>query len=307
MPPLILDGKGLARERAPELVARAADVTRGRGRPPRLVLVAFADPHGHTPYVARKRAACRAAGVDVAVMVRPAAQRGAGPAHALAGLLAQDPADGVFVQFPIPQHVDADALLAAVPLATDIDVMTPAAVAGYFTDPEADPPLTVSAALELLAAHDVDIEGVDAVVVGPATDFNRMFVEALARRGAWVSPPFALPGSAPDGASGPPGPSAPVELRDLLASAGLVVLSAGVPHAVPAGWLAPGTIVLDASYFNPGGRGDLDAGADATGAGGEAADGIAHLRALAPVPGGLGPMTVSVLVERVIARAAEGS
>jgi methylenetetrahydrofolate dehydrogenase (NADP+)/methenyltetrahydrofolate cyclohydrolase len=155
----------------------------------------------------------------------------------------------------------------------------------------------------LLVAHDLDVEGVDTVVVGPATDFNRMFAEALARRGARVSPPQALPEPAPGEADRPPAPAAWAAMRDRLAGAGLVVLSAGVPHAVPARWLAPGAIALDAGYFNPEGRGDLDTGTEAGDVEGRGVHGLAHLRALAPVPGGLGPMTVSVLVERVIARA----
>ncbi len=72
----------------------------------------------------------------------------------------------------------------------------------------------------------------------------------------------------------------------------LVVVAAGRPGAVSAQAMAPGTVAIDLGYHNTGGRGDIDT----TG-------GFDHLRAIAPVPGGIGPMTVSVLIERTIAAA----
>ena len=72
--------------------------------------------------------------------------------------------------------------------------------------------------------------------------------------------------------------------------AALVVVAASDPGVVPSTALAAGSICIDVGYFNSGGRGDVDT-----------AGGVAHLGAFSPAPGGIGPMTVSVLVERVIA------
>jgi methylenetetrahydrofolate dehydrogenase (NADP+)/methenyltetrahydrofolate cyclohydrolase len=81
-------------------------------------------------------------------------------------------------------------------------------------------------------------------------------------------------------------------MRTSLAECRLVVVSAAHPGIVSAGWLAPDAVAIDAGYFNEGGVGDIDV-----------SDGFGHLRALAPVPGGIGPMTISMLIERVIERA----
>src|SRR5690606_10559694 len=101
-----------------------------------------------------------------------------------------------------------------------------------------------------------------------------MFRAALARRGARMGP--LVPPTAAD-------------LAERARAARLVVVAAARPGLVDSATLAPGTVAIDSGYYNPGGRGDIDT-----------AGGTAHLAALAPVPGGLGPMTVSMLLERTI-------
>jgi predicted GNAT superfamily acetyltransferase/5,10-methylene-tetrahydrofolate dehydrogenase/methenyl tetrahydrofolate cyclohydrolase len=275
----MLDGAGLAQLRVARLAARAATVARRRGRPPCLALLAFGDAGGETPWVARKLAACRAVGVEVRTRVLPTTCDTAEARRGLDALVGAGTAavDGVFVQVPFPPGVDGDSFVGGIPPAADLDVMGPRAVARFLSDPEAEPPLTVSAALALLDAYEVPVAGLAGVVVGLESDFHRMFREALVRRGARMAPLVD-----PDAD----------ELARAVREAELVVLSAGRAGIVRADALAPGAIVVDAGYFNAGGRGDLDAD-----------PGVDHLGALASVPGGVGPMTVSILIERVIERA----
>lgn len=278
--PRILDGAALARARLPALAVRSEAVFQARGTPPTLVLVAFADESGQAPWVDRKLRAAARAGVRVVPLILPASTRTAGARRALDDVVAGEAPDAVFLEFPFPAGVDGDAVSEAIPPAADIDVMHPATVRRYLTEPTAPPPLTVAAALELLDAGAVPLDGRHGTVVGEDIPFHAMFRLALERRGAIMAP--LAPPDAPD-------------LQARLDNADLVVLSAGSPGLVPARWLEPGAVVVDAGYFNPGGRGDLDTD-----------EGVGHLRALAPVPGGVGPMTVSVLLERVVERA-EGS
>ena len=79
--------------------------------------------------------------------------------------------DAVFLEFPFPEGVDGEALTALVPAAADVDIMTAGRVTQYFADPDAPPPLTVSAGLVLLDGHGVDIRGRAGVVVGKGTPF----------------------------------------------------------------------------------------------------------------------------------------
>lgn len=273
--PVILDGARLARERADGLAARAAAVTRARGRAPRLALLAFSKGDAGPAYVPRKVRACASAGVAVAPLLLPWDATTEAARDALTRMIETEPLDAIFVEFPFPAHVDGEEIVAAVPERLDVDVMTAGRVRRYLEDRTGPPPLTVAAALELLDRLGVDIAGRDGVLVADAFPFTIMFREALSRRGA-VMRPLLGPGA-----------------RDLAAAvrdAGLVVAAASSPGLLGSGDLAPGAVAIDAGYFNPGGRGDIDTSA-----------GIGHLGALAPVPGAIGPMTVSMLVERVIA------
>lgn len=276
MAPLILDGRALARERAPHLEGRARTVEEARGAPPRLFLLAFEGPGGEVPWVAEKLRACEDAGVEVRTLILRRGLDTRDARTAFEEAVADARADGVFVQFPFPADIAGEVLAGAIPPEADIDVMNPRSVREFLAGREPMPPLTVAATLTLLEAHRIRLPGRTGLVIGDTTPFNCMFREALGRRGArtvLVSPDSP-------------------ELTARLAESTLVVTSAARPGMVRSGSLAPGSIVVDGGYFNPGGVGDVDL-----------SDGADHLEALAPVPGGIGPMTVSALVEAVIVRA----
>lgn len=272
--PLLLDGAALARARTPGLARRAAAVRARRGTPPNLALIAFAGARGGAPYAARKVRAAEAVGVAVAPLVLPVGVTTEVALRESAALLEADEFDGVFLEFPFPDGIDGDALTALIPERADIDVMTPARIERYLAGADPLPPLTVAAGLELLDAYDVEISGARGVVVAEPSPFALSFREAFVRRGAALPPVVA--------------PDAP-ELEREVGAAGLVVIAAGQPGLIPARLLAPGAVAIDVGYFNPGGRGDIDT-----------ATGIEHLAVIAPVPGGIGPMTISVLLERLI-------
>ncbi len=269
-----LDGVRVAAERLPALRARAAAVQHARGWAPRLGILAFADASGSVPHIAGKVRASAAAGVEVVVRAVPDGASIDDACRALVDLAQTDDVDGVFVQFPYPDAAWGAELERLIPAALDVDVMSPAQVRRYLNGDEPLPPVTVSAAFALLDAHGVAIAGRRGVVIAEPSDFAAMFRLAFVRRGV-AMPPLIPPASViEDG-----------RLRE----AEVVIVAAGVPGLVNAASLARGAIVIDVGYFNPGGRGDIDL-----------SGGLAHLGAIAPVPGSIGPMTVSCLVERVI-------
>lgn len=271
---LVLDGTALSAARAPALALRGQSVATNRGYRPRLVLVAFADALGSAPYSARKVRACAAAGVDVLPLILPPDITTAIATQRLRTCLEEERYDAVFLEFPFPDQVDGNALVDLVPASYDVDIMTDEQVSAYMSGATNVPPLTVSAGLELLDAYGVNVSGKSGCIVGPDIPFNQMFSEALARRGVLMRPILA-----PDDE----------QLHHHLQQANLVVASASVAGVLLSSSLSPGTIVIDAGYFNVGGKGDVDI-----------TDGVTHLSAIAPVPGGIGPMTVSMLVDRVI-------
>jgi methylenetetrahydrofolate dehydrogenase (NADP+)/methenyltetrahydrofolate cyclohydrolase len=273
---VIMDGTALAARRLPVLRSRAERVAARRGRAPRLLIVAFAGAGGVAPHVARKVVACAEAGVEVSELV---VRNGTSPDAARDAMhrLAHDehaPVDGVFLQFPYPDASFAEPLEHAIPEAMDVDVMSAGRIRRFLDDPGSLPPVTVSAALELVDAHGVDVAGRRGIVVADPSPFATMFRLAFARRGAQMEP--LLPPASP--ALGP-----------ALGGAQLVIVAAASPGLVKAGALARGAVAIDAGYFNRGGRGDIDVGG-----------GVSHLAAIAAVPGSIGPMTVSCLIERTI-------
>lgn len=278
MPPLILDGRLLAERRLPALRDRARRVHDLYGTPPRLLLMAFAEPDGRAPWVSRKLRAGAAAGVDVQLLVLPAGTETRGATAALERAVADSRPDSILLQVPFPPGIDLDVLVAVVPPEADVDVMRPERCRAFMAGRLDRPPATVAAVLTLLEDGRVDVRGRAGVVIGEEMPFTAMLREALARSGARVV--IVPPGSG--------------ELQERLAHAILVVTSVNRVGAVRSTDLAPGAVVIDGGYFNPGGLGDIDV----TG-------GVDHLEALGPVPGGVGPMTVSMLLEGVIV-AAEG-
>lgn len=269
-----LDGFALASRRVEDLRRRAGAVRTRLGRAPRMALMAFGDELGRALHVARKLKAAVAADVDAKPLILPPRASTTEALRAMARLADDPRVDGIFLQFPFPAGVDGDALSAALPVTKDIDVMSAVLTAQYLTDESALPPVTVSAALELVDAYDVRINGRQGVVVADDSAFARMFRLAFARRGA-ATMRIVSPDS-PD-------------LTDRVKRADLVIVAAGRPGIVRSEELTKGTVAIDVGYFNPGGHGDI-----------ETAGGTRQLDAIAPVPGSIGPMTVSCLIERTI-------
>jgi methylenetetrahydrofolate dehydrogenase (NADP+) / methenyltetrahydrofolate cyclohydrolase len=259
------------------LRARAAAAAAARGRPPGLLLIAPETARGFAPHVERKRRALADAGVAERTVLLPLDAQTSDLSAAIRSGSADPEIDAIFVQYPLPPGVDEAAACRHIPAAHDIDLMNPDVFEQFLKDPAAAPPVTASALLDLLDGYDVDVAGLTAVVVAAPFPLAVAFRLVLDRRNAAGPPPLALDDA---------------RLDRHLATADLVVVALATPGAVTVERIPAGVIAIDAGYFNPGGRGDIDA-----------AGGTAHLRAFAPVPGGIGPMTVSALVEATIIRA----
>jgi methylenetetrahydrofolate dehydrogenase (NADP+) / methenyltetrahydrofolate cyclohydrolase len=275
--PLLLDGVRLADERLPALARRAAAVLERRGRPASLLLVAAETRPGHAPHVERKRRACARAGIAIRTVLLPAGSTTRDLRAALQQGAEDDAIDGIFLQFPLAAGMDGDAAAAVIPAGKDIDLANPAMFERFVDDAAVAPPLTPGALLELLDHYGIEPGQSHAVIVAEPGPLARAFRVVLDRRGAHGPAPLA-----------PGDPDLDAHLRH----ADMVVVATARPGTIRSDRIPAGATAIDAGYFNPGGRGDIDT----TG-------GTAHLEAFAPVPGGIGPMTVSVLLEAVISRA----
>ena len=263
---MIVDGKAIAAG----VLARAKARAEKLPRMPLVVALVGADTPATKSYLKIKERAAGQAGC--AFQTRPL------------GADVSD-ADAVIVQLPVPEGTNRAAVLDAIPLQKDADVLSRAAREQFETAKLMDtgcPPIlppVVGAIAEIFAEHGVDPKGERAAVLGRGFLVGAPAAAWLAQQGADVA---VLDIDTP-----------PEEFSAALRAADLVVSGMGVPHFIKPNMLAPGVVLVDAGTSELGGKlaGDADAA-------------CAHLCALfTPVPGGVGPIAVAKLFENVVALA----
>ncbi|GAA1292780.1 bifunctional 5,10-methylenetetrahydrofolate dehydrogenase/5,10-methenyltetrahydrofolate cyclohydrolase [Saccharothrix xinjiangensis] len=278
MSALIMDGTSVATSALAETAERVRDFTARVGRPPVLATVLVGDdPASHT-YVRMKRSRCARVGIGSRSVELPATTTTA----ELVGLLAElsgDPAvDGILLQHPVPGHVDERAAFEAIAPHKDVDGVTTRSFAAMAFGLPGFASCTPGGILRLLDAYDVPLPGRRAVVVGRSPILGKPVALLLLARDATVTCCH----------------SKTADLAEVVREADVVVAAVGRPELVRGEWVKPGAVVVDAGY-NPGNVGDV-----------EHATARERAGLITPVPGGVGPMTIALLLEQT-ARAAEAN
>ena len=275
-PAVRLDGKQLAAEIETRLAATIAERLAATGRPPGLAVLRVGDDPASGVYVANKEKACARVGITSLGRHLPAE---ATPEAVLAAVqqLNADPAcDGILLQLPLPAGLDEAPLLAAIDPEKDADGLHTLNL-GRLLKGEAGPrSCTPAGVMALLARHGVELAGRRAVVVG---------------RSILVGQPMALMLQAAD-ATVSVAHSRTRDLAELTRQADVLVVAAGRPEMIGAEHIKPGAVVVDVGiHRRPGGGlcGDV-----------RAAEVEALASALSPVPGGVGPMTVTMLLVNTV-------
>ena len=268
----LMDGSRLAREIMSRSASRAAELEAGTGIQPCLATVIVGDDPASVTYVRMKENRCRQAGISSRHVALPAQATTAGLVATITGLSADPGVHGILLQHPVPAQIDERAAFEAIDPAKDVDGVTMHSFAG---DGVRLPGLRLGHARRDHAA---------------AGCLPRR-PERAARRGAGPKPHPRQAGGmlllARD-ATVTYCHSRTRDLPEIVGTADIVVAAVGRPEFVRGSWLKPGAVVIDAGY-NPGNVGDV--------AFGEALE-VASL--LTPVPGGVGPMTIAVLLEQTV-------
>jgi methylenetetrahydrofolate dehydrogenase (NADP+)/methenyltetrahydrofolate cyclohydrolase len=273
----LVDGAAVAR-RVREEVAR--DVA-GLPEPPGLATVLVGDDPASAIYVRSKRRRCVEAGIRDLHRHLPGDVTQA-RAAAVVDELAADPAvTGILLQLPLPRHLDAAALIDRIPPEKDVDGLTEASAGRLALGRPGLRPCTPSGVMLLLDEIGVDPAGAHAVVVGRSDLVGGPMARLLLERNATVTVCHS-------------------RTRDLAAVcrlADVLVVAAGVPRLLGADAVATGAAVIDVGVHrtDAGLCGDVDADRVREVAG-----------ALTPVPGGVGPMTIAMLLRNTVAAAALG-
>ena len=286
----ILDGKALAGRIETELCGEAETFAGVFSRRPRLVVVLVGDMAASASYVKSKAAAAGRVGIDSEVVAMPATASTA-ELVALVQAIARNehgPADGILVQLPLPSHVDTVAVLDAVPPDRDVDGFHPENAGLLSQGRPRFIPCTAGGVQRRLIAAAIPTAGKHVVIVGRSDIVGKPLALLLASR-----PPLGCP---PDDTGGCDATvtichSRSGDIGALTRQADIVVAAVGRPKLITAMMVKPGAAVIDVGINRVDGGlvGDVDYGPVSEVAGW-----------ISPVPGGVGPMTVAMLLANTL-------
>ncbi len=270
-----LDGKATAARIRAELREQVTAL-RAAGVVPGLGTVLVGDDPGSRAYVAGKHRDCAEVGIH-SIRVDLPATTGQGDVEAAVRELNTDPAcTGYIVQLPLPRGLDANAVLELMDPAKDADGLHPTNLGRLVLGQPGPLPCTPRAIVELLRRYDVALEGADVCVVGRGVTVGRPLGLLLTRRSENATVTLCHTGTR--------------EVAGHTRRADIVVVAAGVPALLQRDMVKPGAAVLDVGITrtDAGLRGDVDPD-------------VAEVAGfLAPMPGGVGPMTRAMLLSNVV-------
>ncbi len=276
----LLDGKQLANSIEHELTGTVQHLTAKVGRPPGLAVIMVGDNPASAAYVRNKERACHRVGIVSLSSHLPSSTTQA-ELEALIEQLNQDPrVDGILLQLPVPSHLDDRALLYQIHPDKDADGLHPENLGRLVRGEPGLQSCTPAGVMRLLQANGIRVAGMSAVVIG---------------RSILVGKPVALMLLAAD-ATVTMAHSRTKDLSAITKSADLIIVAAGKPNLLKASMIRPGAIVVDVGinrFERPDGKSILIGDVDF-----QALQGIASY--LTPVPGGVGPMTVAMLLHNTV-------
>jgi methylenetetrahydrofolate dehydrogenase (NADP+)/methenyltetrahydrofolate cyclohydrolase len=271
----VIDGKAVAAAVRERVKVDVAAYEQEAGRVPGLATVLVGDDPASEVYVGMKRRSCEEVGMRSIHHEPEASIR----EEELLGLVRElnedDEVDGILVQLPLPAHIDEDAVVAVIDPLKDVDGLTPISAGMLAHGAPGLVPCTPAGVMELLEHEGVALEGVEAVVVGRSKLVGVPVARLLLAANATVTICHS-------------------RTRDLDATcrrADVLIAAVGVPRLLGAEAVKPGAVVIDVGVnrLEEGLVGDVDY---------EAAAEVAS--AITPVPGGVGPMTIAMLLTNTL-------
>jgi 5,10-methylene-tetrahydrofolate dehydrogenase/Methenyl tetrahydrofolate cyclohydrolase len=282
----VIDGKQVAEDIRSDLKSRIAALA-ARGIVPGLSVILVGDNPASVSYVAGKERACAELGIASLGRHLPADASEAEVLELIRSHNANPAVHGILVQIPLPKHLDEKRIIAAIDPAKDMDGLTPESVGRLVLEEPGFLPCTPAGVLELLRRSGVATDGARAVVVGRSSLVGRPLANLLARRSVNATVTLCHTGTK--------------DLAAVCREADILVSCVGRPGLITADMIKPGACVIDVGTTrveDPSAKrgyrlaGDVDYAAAAEVAGW-----------ITPVPKGVGPMTVIMLLSNTVAAA----
>ena len=278
METIIMDGKGLAKKMQDQMKKQVAALT-AEGKTPGLCVILVGEDKASQVYVRNKEKQSEAKGMNSRV-VRLAAD--ISEADLLAEVEKQNQDDsmhGILVQLPLPKHIDEQKVLRAIRYEKDVDGFHPMNVGNFFLGNESALPCTPYGIMKILDEYNIALEGKKALVIGRSNIVGKPMSIMLLNENATVTIAH----------------SRTKNLKELAKEADILVAAIGRGHFVTADFIKEGAVVIDVG-MNRSAEGKLIGDVDTA-----AAMGIASH--ITPVPGGVGPMTITMLLQQTIDKA----
>jgi methylenetetrahydrofolate dehydrogenase (NADP+)/methenyltetrahydrofolate cyclohydrolase len=286
MPATRLDGKALGTAIRAEVAATVAARTQAGKQPPGLAAVIVGDDPASHRYVRNKSAACSECGLASWVHTLPATAPQT-ELLALIGILNDDPrVHGILVQLPLPKHFDEDAVIRAVSPSKDVDCFHPENVGLLAAGHPRYYPCTPHGVVQMLHRNGVETAGKEIAVLGRSNIVGKPLAVMLMQKKTAANP-------AAGDATVTVAHTRTRDLPAVLRRADILVAAAGSPKVVTADMVKPGAVVIDVGTNSVNGKlvGDVHEGVwDVAGM-------------VSPVPGGVGPMTITMLLVNTLAAA----
>ena len=271
----IIDGKRIAAELREEVRQRVQQLREKAGKAPGLAVILVGDDPASATYVRSKTKACQEAGI-LSRRLTPPGDVSQSDLLCIVRELNRDPAiHGILVQLPLPKHLDERAVLESVDPAKDVDGITFASIGRLVENQPLFVPCTPAGILELLDREEIAIQGRRAVVVGRSELVGKPVSFLLLHRHATVTICH----------------SHTADLASETRRADILVAAVGKPRMITGDMIKPGAVVIDVGINRIGDKlvGDVEF---------ESAVQVAS--AITPVPGGVGPTTVAMLLKNTL-------
>jgi methylenetetrahydrofolate dehydrogenase (NADP+)/methenyltetrahydrofolate cyclohydrolase len=275
----IIDGKAVARQLDDKTKAEVdALVAAGGPRPGLAVVLVGHDPASEV-YVRRKIKACEKVGINSFEHRLPAETSQDALLTLIARLNADPEVHGVLCQVPLPAHIDTRTVLSAITPEKDVDGFHPVNVGRLSTGTGGIVPCTPLGIMILLESVIDDFVGLDAVVIGKSNIVGKPVAMLLLDKECTVSVTHIYTENLPE----------------IARKADIIVAAAGAPELVKGDWVKPGAVIIDVGItriMGENGKEKL--------VGDVAFEEVQHARAVTPVPGGVGPMTIACLLANTV-------
>ena len=274
---MIISGKDLSKSLKEELKVRVEALGQQYGRTPNLVVILVGEDPGSVSYVTGKAKAATEVGIRNVTLRRDENITEKELLALVEELNNDNDVDGILVQLPLPKHIDENKVIAAISPEKDVDAFHPLNVAKLWLKQPCVLPCTPKGIIKLLRFAGVEIAGKEAVVVGRSNIVGQPVAKLLMDENATVTIAH----------------SKTKNIAEVTRRADILVVAIGRERFVTADMIKPGAVVIDVGVNRDTRNGKLCGDVDF-----EAAQHVAS--AITPVPGGVGPMTITCLMENTV-------